>query len=393
VDNVSGNDINSGASPSQAWKSINKINSFTFKPGDQLLFKRGGIWFEQLNFRGSGNNNSRILISDYGSGALPIIDGGLSRTQCIVLENSSYITVSKLQMQNAIRQGAIRVKRGRDIIVENCIFIVTGHAGVFIENSSNCIIRNNNITTVSGYHNNQTDGIYSQRNNNVTFDNNTIIINNEHPDQHCDGIQSFRDINITICNNYVEQRNRKTSNAQGIYATTMLGTHTYFNNVVYCPYTRSSVMGFRNLKEGRGYLIAYHNTLVGGGTNILYVSENAGVDAKNNIFYSTGKSSPVHLETSTMLLDNNLYFSNGKDKVISLGKGTKIKNMQEVRREGFDANGVFAEPVLSDDFKPLRNSPVIDKAVVLGPPYDRDKLGRKRSSGKGPDIGAYEFIK
>ncbi len=145
-------------------------------------------------------------------------------------------------MQNATRQGAIRIKHGNNIIVENCKFLVTGHGGVFIENSSACIIRNNNITTASGIQNNQTDGIFSQRNNNVTFDNNTIIINNEHPEQHCDGIQSYMDMNLTVSNNYVEQRNKKSSNAQGIYATTMLGRHTYYNNVVYCPNTRARIM-------------------------------------------------------------------------------------------------------------------------------------------------------
>lgn len=393
IDNVSGNDLNNGQNPSKAWKSIAKVNSFTFHPGDKILFKRSNTWFEQLNLKGNGTNASGILISDYGSGNLPIIDGGLKRTQCIFLENNKYITVSNLQMQNATRQGAIRIKRGNNIVVENCKFLVTGHGGVFIENSSNCIIRNNDITTASGVHNNQTDGIFSQRNNNVTFDNNTIIISNEHSEQHCDGIQSYMDMNLTVSNNYVEQRNNKSSNAQGIYATTMLGKHTYYNNVVYCPNTKASVMGFRNLKEGRGYLAAYHNTLVGGGSNILFVSENAGVDAKNNIFYSTGKSSPLRLETSDFKLSNNLYYSGGSEKIIYFGKNSKIRNILDVKREGFDLNGIFAEPKLTNEFKPMQNSPAIDNAVVLGAPYNRDKEGKKRPSGNAPDIGAYEYLK
>ncbi len=40
----SGNDANSGTSESSPWKTLNKVNSFTPKPGDQILFKRGEEW-------------------------------------------------------------------------------------------------------------------------------------------------------------------------------------------------------------------------------------------------------------------------------------------------------------------------------------------------------------
>jgi len=35
----SGNDDNSGTSPSEAWKTIDKVNSVTFSPGDSILFE------------------------------------------------------------------------------------------------------------------------------------------------------------------------------------------------------------------------------------------------------------------------------------------------------------------------------------------------------------------
>ncbi len=43
----SGNDANSGTSESSPWKTLNKVNSFTPKPGDQILFKRGDEWTGQ----------------------------------------------------------------------------------------------------------------------------------------------------------------------------------------------------------------------------------------------------------------------------------------------------------------------------------------------------------
>jgi hypothetical protein len=40
VDAVSGNDNNAGTSMSSAWKTVSKVNSRTFGPGDSILFKR-----------------------------------------------------------------------------------------------------------------------------------------------------------------------------------------------------------------------------------------------------------------------------------------------------------------------------------------------------------------
>jgi hypothetical protein len=392
IDSVNGSDLNNGTSPENAWQTLAKAGAATFNAGDKLLLKRGSIWRERLEFRGSGSSTDPIIISDYGAGEIPIIDGEYKREQCLVLRKSSNIIVSNIRMQNATRQGAVRIQRSSNITVENCEFLVTGHGAVFIEQSNDCKISYNKITTASGMHNNQTDGIYSQRNNNITFDSNNILILNEHPDQHNDGIQSYLDQNIIVSNNYIEQRNKKGSNAQGIYATNPQGTHIYYNNVVICPNTRAAVMGFRNLTEGRGTLKAYHNTLVGGGANTLYVSEDAVVDAKNNIFYTNASTSPVRMETDNYYLDNNIYYQPAGGNVVSYKKGKKGQNLQELKAAGREQNGLIADPKLAPDYTLLPGSPCIDKGLYLGPPYDVDRLGVKRS-GKAPDLGAHEFVK
>ena len=75
VDAKNGNDDNSGTSASNAWKSLEKLNLFQFQPGDLVLFKRGEIWREQLNFPSSGSAGRPIVLDAYGEGALPIISG------------------------------------------------------------------------------------------------------------------------------------------------------------------------------------------------------------------------------------------------------------------------------------------------------------------------------
>jgi hypothetical protein len=75
VDAKNGNDGNSGTSPTSAWKSLERVGGFQFQPGDSVLFKRGEIWREQLNFPSSGAEGRPIVLDAYGAGALPVISG------------------------------------------------------------------------------------------------------------------------------------------------------------------------------------------------------------------------------------------------------------------------------------------------------------------------------
>ena len=75
IDASFGNDSNAGTSVTGAWKTINKVNNFNFSPGDSILFKKGDIWKELLNFPSSGNASAPIVIGSYGNGPLPVITG------------------------------------------------------------------------------------------------------------------------------------------------------------------------------------------------------------------------------------------------------------------------------------------------------------------------------
>ena len=72
---ASGNDINSGLSISTPWKTIAKVNSSNFLPGDRILFRCGDTWRETLTVPSSGSAGSPITFGAYGFGNKPIIDG------------------------------------------------------------------------------------------------------------------------------------------------------------------------------------------------------------------------------------------------------------------------------------------------------------------------------
>lgn len=74
VDSRSGNDANNALSPSNAWKTIAKVNAADLRPGDAILLRRGDTWHEQLTLSSSGSPNSPITIDAYGSGNAPILD-------------------------------------------------------------------------------------------------------------------------------------------------------------------------------------------------------------------------------------------------------------------------------------------------------------------------------
>jgi hypothetical protein len=66
-----GNDANDGRSPQKAWKTVAKVNATPVKPGDQVLFAKGGEWRESLQAGSSGAPGKPIVYAAYGAGAKP----------------------------------------------------------------------------------------------------------------------------------------------------------------------------------------------------------------------------------------------------------------------------------------------------------------------------------
>ena len=97
-----GNDDNDGKSTAKPWRSLNKVNSTTFAPGDKIVFKAGGIWTGQLHPLGSGASGNPIVINRYGTGAKPIINGpGTNASAGVLLLNQSYWEINNLEVTNS----------------------------------------------------------------------------------------------------------------------------------------------------------------------------------------------------------------------------------------------------------------------------------------------------
>src|SRR5205823_3500476 len=117
----SGSDSNSGTSTSSPWKTMAKVQSFlgSLRGGDSVLFQRGGIWYEQLDMyqiNVVGASGNPITFGNYGSGNLPIIDGGGSKSGysvnggrpfCIrgMYGKISYVTIDGFECRNTSAYG------------------------------------------------------------------------------------------------------------------------------------------------------------------------------------------------------------------------------------------------------------------------------------------------
>jgi hypothetical protein len=395
IDALNGKDSNNGISATTPWRTISKVNSFTFKPGDVILFAKGRVWNETLTVRQNGTSAYPIIFGAYGIGTLPVIDGGNTRSYGINISSKAYIIVREFRVQNTTH-GAVYVTGSRYITVRNSEMHVTGRAGVFIQQSSYSLIAGNTMTTPSSFYNVQTDGIYAQRNSYNSYDGNYIVISNQHTDQHCDAIQFYQETSAVVKNNYVEQNNTKGGNAQGIYCSENSGIFRIFNNVGYGMHTTSSLIKFKNTTTtGRSEIIG--NTLYGGKGGLVQTNDKD-IIFKNNIVVSAGDYAVISFDfpvNEKSNIDHNLYKR--------LTPGAKIVvydnlaySSNEWKAAGFDKSGIEADPkfanVTNRDFSLTTLSAAINAGINLPSPYSVDRNGNARPSGLGSDMGAYEMV-
>ncbi len=90
VDATGGNDSQDGLTQNAAWQTVSKINTQDFNPGDNINFRRGEVWREQLLIDDVGTAAQPITISSYG-------DTQLARPLLVASDlYSEWIEVSEL---------------------------------------------------------------------------------------------------------------------------------------------------------------------------------------------------------------------------------------------------------------------------------------------------------
>jgi parallel beta-helix repeat protein len=81
-----GSDANDGRSSSTPWKTIGKLNASALASGDVVSFRSGDTFNGQITM-----NQSGLTINSYGSGAKPVITGGIPLTGWTLYSGSIYV--------------------------------------------------------------------------------------------------------------------------------------------------------------------------------------------------------------------------------------------------------------------------------------------------------------
>ncbi|MFW6371987.1 MAG: right-handed parallel beta-helix repeat-containing protein, partial [Bacteroidota bacterium] len=72
---AAGNDSNTGTSPRQAWRTLERLNNLVPKPGDSILFQRGDAWTGTVSVNMWGMEGRPLVYGAYGEGPKPRIYG------------------------------------------------------------------------------------------------------------------------------------------------------------------------------------------------------------------------------------------------------------------------------------------------------------------------------
>lgn len=98
VDSTAGNDANAGTSAASAWKTLAKVTSHTFVPGDVVAFDRGETFTGTATISGGGTSTNPVTVTAYGTGAQPLLTnpGGWN----MLLIDSAYVQVKDLAFTN-----------------------------------------------------------------------------------------------------------------------------------------------------------------------------------------------------------------------------------------------------------------------------------------------------
>lgn len=353
VDNcvIAGSDSNNGTSPSTPWRTIKKVNSSTFIPGDSILFQRTCTWRGTgLQLKTSGSASSPITFGAYGAGALPIISGAKLLTTWTV-DGSYYYDATSAQpnqlfvdnkrlaevaAESSLATGkwwwdssdgrvyvydnpfghaieasqianAVRVSTGiQHVVLTNLHFTKANQSGILF-GPSDANITINKVTADHCYN----AGLQSWTNS-ATIVNDVIVQNSTFAYNGGNGLELGHIGNWVIQGNDISHNNwdRTQPYTRGIYAG---GSDTTNLTIQYNNVHENASHGITCDTCGKGIVIRYNNVWKNGGWGIDIDADN-GVSVYYNLSWQNLAGIYVFADANTsmngMLIYNNTVYGN-----------------------------------------------------------------------------------
>jgi hypothetical protein len=141
VNGSTGNDSNSGLTTGLAWRTLAKVDTSSFVPGDVIAFQRGQTFTGTAWIESAGTSGNPITITAYGSGTQPVLTNP-GQWNMLVLD-AAYLQVKNLAFTNGAvfdnsngagitgpkyeRSGAVAVtSNGSNALVQDSTFTDVG---------------------------------------------------------------------------------------------------------------------------------------------------------------------------------------------------------------------------------------------------------------------------
>lgn len=136
------NNDNSGLTPDEPWTDLWKVDSSQLdaQPGDTIAFKRGNSWVGNFQLFKSGTAIAPILITSYGTGALPQIT---NTTPLYASMNiyGSYVVIENFKFFDIHSEGISIRPTASHVTVQDCVFEDMGIA-ITVQGRNNLVTRN-----------------------------------------------------------------------------------------------------------------------------------------------------------------------------------------------------------------------------------------------------------
>lgn len=149
VDTTRPDDTGDGLTEATAWKTLTKLNATTFVAGDTVRLHRGQTWTGMWTLLGSGASENPITITNYGTGALPILDANSLNAQALYINGNDFITVDGIDARNATTANIEGNGVTNSVIITNCASSGGNH-GIWVDGTSGIQITNNTVTQGNG---------------------------------------------------------------------------------------------------------------------------------------------------------------------------------------------------------------------------------------------------
>lgn len=151
IDQLNGDDTNSGKSPRKAWATISKINTAVFRAGDKILFCGGQIFLGKVHLKNQkGTAESKITLSSYGAGRATISGGN---AEALIADSCNFLAIKNLNFTGSGRKtgnttSGVFINFGHNIFIDSADISGFQKAGLKITDSENV-----RVTSVHAYEN------------------------------------------------------------------------------------------------------------------------------------------------------------------------------------------------------------------------------------------------